>query len=55
MAEIKKMVHELYNRPMILESMVEIVIPIIHLSNIKAILELRILELKEERRKRKRK
>lgn len=46
-AEIKKMVHELYERSLIPESMVKILIPTVHVSNIWFILELRIKDMEE--------
>lgn len=34
MVEIKRIVHELYDRPVILDPMIEIVVPTVHVLNI---------------------
>lgn len=51
MVEIKKMVHDLYDRLVIPELMVETVKPNVHVPNILSITELRIEEMEEERKK----
>lgn len=53
MVEIKKMVHELYDRSVILELVVETVMPTLYILNIQAIPEYRIKETKEEKREKK--
>lgn len=50
MVKIKKIVHELYDRLMIPESIVETVMPTAHVSNIWAIPEQKKEETKEEKR-----
>lgn len=49
LAKIKRMVHELYDKPVILEPVIETVVPTIHVPNIWDILESRVKENQEEK------
>lgn len=53
MVEIKRMVHELYDRLVIPEPVIQIVVPSFHILNIWIILKQRVMEIEDVRQERK--